>query len=995
MLERVRLAFSEACGGANLDGHAKPKSLYSMKFSQLSVLLPCQSLEDFPLRQDADRAEQLLAAWSALWHPALLGSAQSVPGWFPADQPPQEPAGHLMILPDCSLPLLPDGWADRAAAAGACLVRELKHRDQMVAAALEKLDGGPGNVDTDLAADFLALGFCHFQVELLTRQLRYMSNLDEESFRAELLAAAEKAVEGDPEAAREHLRAAFNLLHEAREYFYPVEAHLLDLTLVASTTLGEPLRAELAGGLPTNLLISAELVEQMARREPATLRALSEALEKDTAAIVGGEFSERELPLLMPEAIRAEFQRGLAGYQEHLGRRPTIFGRRRFGLSPVLPQILKHLGFDGAIHCTLDDGRFPVGNQSRIRWEGIDSTVLEALARVPIDVSRADAFLRLPERLGDSMDLDHVATVVLAHWPGQSSPWYRDLRRIAAYSPVLGIFTTITGYFEQTGMAGQQKQYKADQYRPPYLKQLVAGGQADPISRWVRYFARRASVEALQTLDTLAATAACGLAITHDAGGRRTTDDLFQEVEKSLAAEADTSEELDQRIRQLLDEAAARFCRSLAGDGPSAEKGCFLANPWSFPRRLCLETPHLEKPPDMAGAVQAAGESAGNSSLVLDLPGMGFAWVAPGTAASQQREAAEAQSRRPKKKQKPEPPLAEENVLRNEFLQVTIDRATGAIRSISDYYSRSPRLAQQIALRLPRAGRDLQEDEDARYSIMTADEVAVTSAGPVFGEIVCRGRLVDRQVRRLAGFKQTTRVWRRSRVIELEIELDVDQLPGPNPWDSYYAARFAWADATANLYRSVSLANLPTDAVQLEAPHFIDVRSGKVRTTLLCGGLPYHRRFGLRKLDTLLVVRGETARRFRLGVGIDLTHPMPAALGFLAPQTMLSPVASPPVPSGWLFHLDVRNVLATHWEPLSSEGRVDGFRVRLLETDGRRVRLGLRCFRPVASAQKILSGDTPPDELPVKADLITMSLGPHEWAEVEARFEADADGVRA
>jgi alpha-mannosidase len=160
-----------------------------MKFCRLAVRLPCQCLEDFPLRQEPDQAEELLSAWSAMWHPALLMSAQSVPGWFPAEDPPQEPAGHLLILPQCSLPLLPDGWVDRALAAGACLVRDLKHRDQMVAAAVEQLDGGAGDVDGDLAADFLALGFCHFQVELLTRQLRYMSNLDEESFRTAVVAS--------------------------------------------------------------------------------------------------------------------------------------------------------------------------------------------------------------------------------------------------------------------------------------------------------------------------------------------------------------------------------------------------------------------------------------------------------------------------------------------------------------------------------------------------------------------------------------------------------------------------------------------------------------------------------------------------------------------------------------------------------------------------------------------------------------------------------------
>jgi len=274
---------------------------------------------------------------------------------------------------------------------------------------------------------------------------------------------------------------------------------------------------------------------------------------------------------------------------------------------------------------------------------------------------------------------------------------------------------------------------------------------------------------------------------------------------------------------------------------------------------------------------------------------------------------------------------------------------------------------------------------------MAADEISVTSAGPLLGEIVSRGRLVDREGRRLAGFSQTMRARRGSRVLELTVQLDVDQLPGANPWESYYAVRFAWNDATANVYRSVSLASRPSDCVQLEAPHFIDLRAGEVRTTLLTGGLPYHRRFGLRKLDTLLVVRGETARRFRLGIGIDLPHPVPAAIDFLAPSTVLSETAAPPPGrSGWLFHLDARNVTATYWEPIALAGRVEGVRVRLLETEGRRTRLGLRSFRPIESARKINPGDEPATELPTENDRMMITLKAHEWVEVEARWGTNA-----
>ncbi len=242
-----------------------------------------------------------------------------------------------------------------------------------------------GSICPDLAADFLALGYCHLQVELLTRKLRYSSNLDEGGLRTAAVAAAVAALAGDTAAARRELQSAFDRLHEAREYFYPVETRLLDLTLLAHGTLGDALRAELTAGLPRNLLCSGEVLEELARCESQTLEVLKQALAADRAALVGGEWSESRLPLLAPEAIAAELARGLAVYDRHLGRRPTVFGRRRFGLTPVLPQILERLGFTAAFHCTLDDGRFPAGKQGRIQWEGLDGTTIDALGSVPLD----------------------------------------------------------------------------------------------------------------------------------------------------------------------------------------------------------------------------------------------------------------------------------------------------------------------------------------------------------------------------------------------------------------------------------------------------------------------------------------------------------------------------------------------------------------------------------------------------------------------------------
>jgi alpha-mannosidase len=952
-----------------------------MKFEQLVSLLPCQSLEDFDLQRKEDDAEQLLSGWSTLWHPLLLASAQALPRWLPATSPPPEPSNYLVLLPDCCQPSLPEDWLRQAESAGACVLRNLPHRDDMLAAALERLDTDRPNVDADLAADFLALGFCHLQVELLTRKLRYMSNLDEGSLQTAALQAADEALQGNVEASRRHLQSAFDRLHEAREYFYPTEARLLDLTLVAPSTLGAALQAELSSGLPRNLLVAAEVVEEMAEREPATLEALKAALADQRAALIGGEYGESRLPLLEVEAIERQFARGLAAYEKHLRRRPTIFGRRRFGLTPVLPQILERHGFKGVLHCTLDDGRFPTGNQSRIQWEGIDGTAIEALGSLPVDAGRAESFLRIAEKLGDAMNLDHTATVMFAHWPGRSSRWYEDLRRIAAYGAVFGAFGTIDDYFEQTTLAGHRSHHRPDEYRSPYLRQDVAAGRRDPISRWVRYFRRRGALQARQTLETLAIVGGAAAQIGKGKnGGATTAEELANSIEASLAADEDTDPALDDRLARSLDEPLLHFGRAVIGTADAARRGCLVVNPWSFS--------------------QQAGVPASSflhHAWSGNAPAMGFAWI--DSAAEPPPAAIERKGWFGKQKPQALPPLAEENVLRNEFFEIHFDPRTGGLRTISDYHSRDPRLAQQIALRLPRGG---ESGAEQNYSVMAADELEVTSAGPVLGEILSRGRLMDREGHRVAAFRQTTRAWRGSRVIELQIELEIDRLPQGNPWDSYYAARFAWKDDAATLQRGTNMARHPTELTQFESPHFVDICRGKQQTTLLCGGLPYHRRFGPRKLDTLLVTQGETARTFRLGIGIDVPNSLAAALGFLAPPLVLPDQPPTPTSTGWLFHLDCRNVLATHWEPvdnsrgLTAPGESEqtlpagetAFRVRLLETDGRGVRLGLRCFRSVAAARKINPGEVPPVDLEVEGDRINIPLGPHQWVEVEVRVKA-------
>ena len=107
-----------------------------MKPLESGVLLPCHSLEDFPQYHSGDDAEGLLAGWTVLWHPLLLAATEKLPRWWRADFPPDDCAGKLFVVPPLCERQLAAGWTQRVAGEGAKVVRQLTHRDAVLAAVL-------------------------------------------------------------------------------------------------------------------------------------------------------------------------------------------------------------------------------------------------------------------------------------------------------------------------------------------------------------------------------------------------------------------------------------------------------------------------------------------------------------------------------------------------------------------------------------------------------------------------------------------------------------------------------------------------------------------------------------------------------------------------------------------------------------------------------------------------------------------------------------------
>jgi hypothetical protein len=71
-----------------------------------------------------------------------------------------------------------------------------------------------------------------------------------------------------------------------------------------------------------------------------------------------------------------------------------------------------------------------------------------------------------------------------------------------------------------------------------------------------------------------------------------------------------------------------RFAAALSPSTTAASSGYLVVNPLSHARRIGLELPRLENPPAVAGSVVASGQVDDRKFAVVDVPPLGFAWIA-------------------------------------------------------------------------------------------------------------------------------------------------------------------------------------------------------------------------------------------------------------------------------------------------------------------------------------------------------------------------------
>lgn len=920
------------------------------KISRLIQLLPYSRLDDFPTHLQGELADGVLAHWTAAWHPLLISAAGSAPVIYGADQtsfdnpsaaafsnfetdstqPPESTEDFdaefwrdsLVFVPEISLESIAEGFAARVVAGNASLITGMTDRNQIIQRAGQLLNTDCATKPKSQSAsnrvkDFFALAYAYLQIQLLTRKIRYSSNLDQAAFDSTLVEAAHAFADDNDAKCDAAIGVCYDFLLEEKNNYYPVKPTLIDLVLTTPKLAGAKLQSQFQRELDskhvTNFLMTGATLASL---KSDALEKLKSKVAEHNASVVGG--NETELPdtLLSPETTLGQLKQGLSSFKTRLDYDVSIFMRRRFGLMSSLPNILDQLNFNGAMHTSLDGGKFPTGSFGTIRWAGDAAASILSKAETLLDASDPATLLDLGVTIGRQIDSAHEATCTFAHWPGHSHDAFDDLMRVAARSPVLGEFMTLDDHFETLYDPGYADNFSSAEYAAPFLDEALRASSVAPLSTTMAYWRQYFYLHLVECLIVQWTTALMmSKKFAGDDSLRETIepwfdkcDDLKRRIESQAANWKYNRDEV-QRIDVELETIAEQLLAQQSEPGGELA----IVNPLFFSRieavsKSATSLPNSFRKSRQPYSIQQITDEKRHA--VVEVKGSS---VTPIESAS-----AGIASTLLKK----EPSVLDGEKLQNEFFVATIDPTTGALKSILFHGQRGNRASQRLVFQDKRSGQ---------RSTMVCDAYEAVASSHLCGEIKTSGRILFGQ-KTVATFVQTFRLRRGQRVLALEIDIQPAIKLGGSQ-NQYFGHRLAWRDEACKIFGSDQFVRSEIYSPKIQSPNFVEIENLDYSLTVLPNGLAYHNRIDRRQLDTLLIVGNEQQQTFRLGIGVGLKYPLKSAIDFSCPTLTAEINRSL---ARQFFHLDSKNVLVTYVRPLFDD-REDtlAFEMRLQETQRR------------------------------------------------------------
>ncbi|MDA8743721.1 hypothetical protein N9N28_03705 [Rubripirellula amarantea] len=933
------------------------------------VLIPVSTLEDFPSDLSDRDACSLLAAWTVLWHPELIARSGQVPQWYRADAPPEpnldaapnpnvdslddhstthatDFAGRVIAVPSPSEAKLPPGYIDRAKAAGAKWISGA-NRDEMAAAlGLEPVSdqtfGDQPHTERTIGVDdFYAAAYTSLQVQIMTRRLRYTSNLDQIHFESRLVAAATAFVEKRTQEAIEALHEVFDALAEERDHYFTSDPHLVDLMLVTGSTAASAI-AQLANAplhasesadessvLPTpiNALLDTSALEYFASQADETTTAVQSRLrDQDLGWAAGGPEKNLQFDTLSFADAAAAFTQSHELAVRCIGAAPRVYARLDGDTPSDLLGEVARLGYSGIIPINFAAGS-GFGEEAKVTLP-IPGGDIEALTAKPIDAASDSSFLTIGTKLGESIDNGEVSTGLLVHWPGRVCDSFRDLRRAASWCVALGRFWKIDEYFH----LGERPYHQGD---------LSVTGPASADD-----FVARVTSQSVNPISSLADSFCKSVTSQRD--------QLFVAMNGLLANSLPSVS--DSTSGATLDDAISSMVGIIGGVPSDSASSRLVLNCQSTPTRIDMDVPQK-----IANGKHIYGISKQSNRYhaTIDIPAFGFAIAnAEGSTASvTSHSSSNASSTEPASRDdlgfsplrwardkflgKPST-IGERGRLHNEFMEVAISDQTGGVSGV---YSGGVR-GNRFSLRLVVCGYDAT-NKDSDASTMRCQSLEVLESSASRGVIRAQG-VLEHESKTLANFVVTYTLRRGSRLLETEIELDNKIELGGNPWKRYIAARAAVSGDSAIPRCLIREKIHRVSSRRLVAPLGLVIDEAERKTLITSDGYPYHRVVGDRFFDTLIHVQGETQSKCSLAYGFDVPHPVEQAMSRIAPPIIRSVELKPSVEStGWFAHVAPSSVRISGMKSYSQPDGSLAVEVRLIQTVARQCQVKLRFFRDI------------------------------------------------
>lgn len=939
----------------------------SIDWSQIResvVLCPGATLEDFPVRLDDDVARGLLASVTAGFHPQALVATETLPVFGRADAPPTPNADTVVWLPEVSVSKLPESFLNRAADAAMPMIRAADREGFCQAAGWTDPDPwhpveSPADDGTTARRvrvdDFYAAGFTMLQVQIMTRRLRYTTNLDEIHVQNRLVEAArlfcaENRSPENHDALVSALHDVFDALAAERDHYFASDPHLVDLTLLPASVVdrwvsGDAPMAE--SHAPVNLLLDVDAAEALAASSEPAAAAVIAGIESGQIAIAGGgPTADVRLDLETLDGAERALDDARSRIEKALNLTPKIYGRIDGSTPKDLYPAIVRMGYRGVIPIDFAAGT-GFGDEAKVILS-TDEGDVEALTSRPIDASRDAEFLDIGARLGAAIDSGEIATALLVHFPGGDCDSFGDLVRAASWGLALGRFWKLDDYF----IEGERPYHHGD-----------GGTVAD--SRTDLPTVDSSALPASQTgFDASADPIAA-----HAAGFRRSIAKRSRQRTLAVATLAHAAVDPDADIATTV----AAAIGALPTEGNAAK---LVFNPDVSGRRRTVSIDGVS--PTAADHIFAATPGAGSSGtdVTVDVPSGGFVIARPGNGSAPRSRGGLLKSMT-RWAARGDDKIASDAHLQNEFMDVAFDESSGGIAGVY-----SARRGNRLSLRIVGEGV-------ASGLTMVAQSSEVSNAGASQGSIKVSGDLVHEGDKLWGNYVLTYSLARGSRCLKVAGRVAL-RSPLPDGNQNDVAIRIAMPDESSSCRWIVrdKLHRINRRRVIAPAGYVID--QGGKEILVATGGDPVHRRVGERFIDTVLIPAGATEHEFAYLLGLDCPNPVATALDGAIPPLEIPIEPHDSLPEiGYLAHTQTKDaiVLDTAVERLGGAELV--VTTRLLQTRAQAGKATLRFCHDVVSAIRVATADHEEDEtLTIENDAVSLKLPPHGTTTVRVTLKS-------